>query len=156
MSALLEAYFCGIIILCAFVALAVGISHPRLRGAVNVGAGILILSAILLPLVDIIEDIGVKARDIEYTYNTEAELSDDTIEEAFELGIGEYISSKYGVDKSLVAVMVDGFELSSMRAERIYVTLSGAAAMLDYKAIEAELGRDFTKGGECEVSIKIG
>jgi hypothetical protein len=43
-----------------------------------------------------------------------------------------------------------------MRAERIYITLSGKAALADYKRIEKEVGKEFTKSGECEVSVKLG
>ena len=67
-----------------------------------------------------------------------------------------YISEKYATDKDLVSVRADGFDIGSVRAQRIYVILSGRAAMLDYKKIEEDVCRQFTSGGECEVSIKIG
>ena len=45
--------------------------------------------------------------------------------------------------------------MERLRAERIYVTLSGRAVFLDYKKIEDEVRSEFTNGGECEVSLKI-
>ena len=65
--------------------------------------------------------------------------TDSSIELAFENGIAEYIAEEYAVDTSAVLVNVDGFDMASLRAERIYVTLSGEAILLDYKKIEKEL-----------------
>ena len=62
--------------------------------------------------------------------------SDDAIELAFEDGVAAYISDRYGVERECIKVMADGFSLEKLQAERIYVTLSGKAALLDYKRIE--------------------
>ena len=153
---MLKAYFTDVIYLSTCIALTVGISHPKLKKSISFGAGILFICVILLPLVDIIKDINVKINVDEYVENIDSELSDDALEMAFEDGIREYLASEYRVDKELIVVMSDGFDLECMRAERIYVTLIGKAAMLDYKRIEEIIENEFTKGGECEVSVKLG
>ena len=154
---MLKEYFEGILLLVAFVALALGVAHPKLRNATSFSAGVLIICAILLPIVDIIRDIDKKysiddlLSDMEY-----ADATDDAIELAFEEGISVYIADKYGVNKGDVLVMADGFDIGSMKAERIYITLSSKASLLNYKKIEEEIEKEFTQGGECEVSLKIG
>ncbi len=153
---MLKVYFTDVMYLCTFIAVAVGISHPRLKKSTTFGAGVLLICVILLPLVDIIKDIDVKIDLEEYLENVESEASDDALEAAFEEGIREYISSEYTVDKEFITVMADGFDLECLRAERIYVTLSGKAALLDYKRMELRIESEFTKGGECEVSVKLG
>ena len=153
---MLKVYFGDVMYLSVFIALAVGISHPRLKRSISFGAGVLIICAILLPLVDIIKDIDIKIDIEDYLENIETNLSDDALEMAFEEGIREYISGEYKVDKDLITVMADGFDFECMRAERIYVTLVGRAAMLDYKMIESVVEKEFNKEGECEVSLRLG
>lgn len=157
MQRLLKEYFEGLLVIVTFVSLALGVAHPRLKSAASFSAGVLVICAILLPIVDIIRDIDKRylvddlLSDIDY-----ADATDDAIELAFEEGIAVYIADKYGVNKGDVLVMADGFDIGSMRAERIYITLSSRASFLDYKKIEEEIEKEFTQGGECEVSLKIG
>ena len=153
---MLKVYFTDVMYLSIFIALAVGISHPRLRKSTSFGAGVLFICIILLPLVDIIRDIDVKINTEDYLENIDTGFTDDALETAFEEGIREYISSGYHVDKELVTVMADGFDLEYMRAERIYVTLCGKAATLDYKRIESVIEKEFTNEGKCEVSLRLG
>lgn len=154
---MLKEYFEGLMVLITFMALALGVAHPRLRSVTTFSAGLMIICAILLPLVSIMRDISEKYsldnlfEDIEYD-----NVTDDAIELAFEMGISAYVVDKYGVKSDDVVVMADGFDMESMKAQRIYITLSSKAALLDYKKIEEEIKKEFTSGGECEVSLKIG
>ena len=138
-----------------FAAILLGIAHPKLKGATSYSIGVLMICVILLPLVDIIRDFDTKSMFDSINMDLEYDITDDMIEASFEEGISEYIAQKYGVDKSCVSVMADGFDMERLRAERIYVTLSGKAVFLDYKKIEDEVRSEFTNGGECEVSLKI-
>ena len=154
---MLKEYFEGVMILASFVALVVGVSHPRLKSATNFSAGVLIMCAILLPLVGIIKDIDKKySIDDLFSVIEYEDTTDGAIELAFEEGIALYIVDKYDVKSEDVLVMADGFDIENMRAERIYITLSSRAALLDYKKIEEEIAKEFTYGGECEVSLEIG
>ena len=154
---MLKEYFGGVLALCALISVALGVAHPRLKRTVSFGAGILIISAIMLPLVDIIRDFdaGDAISDIFEGIEFE-DKTDSSIEIAFEEGIAEYVAATHGLEVGCVDVRVDGFDMESLRAERIYVTLSGKAALIDYKRLEAELRESFTSGGECEVSLNIG
>jgi hypothetical protein len=154
---LLNGYFSTAITACVFISVALGLAHPRMRSVTALGAGVLIICVILLPLVDIFSDFDINStldglvNDMKYE-----DMSDDAIELAFEQGIAEAVAERYGTDRAHVSVAVDGFDMSALTAERIYVTLSGKAALLDYKSIEAWLVDEFTNGGECEVRIRLG
>ena len=154
---MLREYFIGVLSFGVFVAVALGVSHPRLKSSVTFGAGILIISAIMIPIVDIIRDIDVENsldRILgEYEYDG---MTDDAIELTFEDGVAEYIAGVHGLRRKDVTVNADGFHIQTMRADRIYVTLSGGAVTADYKRIEREIAEEFTSGGECEVSISVG
>ena len=153
---MLKEYFGGVMLLSAFISLSLGVAHSRLKRVTEFGAGILLICAILLPIVDIIADYEVKIDSEIYLDEIDMNATDDLIESAFEDGIREYLATEYRVEPSLVSVRADGFDMGKMRAERIYVTLSGSAAYLDYKRIENEVASEFTDGGECEVSLNIG
>lgn len=153
---MLREYFKETLTLCVFISVALGVAHPRLKKTVSFSAGILIICSIMLPIVDILCSFDADKTfdkilaDMDYDGAT-----DNSIELAFENGIAEYIAEEYAVDTSAVLVNVDGFDMASLRAERIYVTLSGEAILLDYKKIEKEICEMFTKMGECEVSINV-
>lgn len=153
---MLKEYLKDILILCAIVALMLGVSHFRLRGAIRISAGIILICAILLPLVDIIKDFEQEFDSDIYFKDFDAELSDNAIEGAFEDGVARYLADEYRVDTALISVNADGFDMGKMRAERIYVTLRGEAVRLDFKRIENEVAKEFTDGGECEVTLEIG
>ena len=154
---LLDGYFSITLATSILVSVAVSLAHPRLRGISSFAAGVLLISVILLPLVDIIKgfDIDKALGDIKFTIELDG-ASDDAIELAFEKGIAQYVAEEYGVSEDDVQVFVDGFDMSELVARRIYVTLSGRAALLDFRSIERLLADEFTRGGECEVTVKIG
>ena len=143
--------------LCLFLAVAQGVAHPRFSAITSFGAGVLVICAIMLPLVDIIRDFDVNSSlddilsGIEY-----GDATDSSIELAFEDGLAEYISVKWEIDREDVSVRVDGFDMESLTAERIYVTLGGKGLLVDYKRIEEALALEFTREGECEVSLDLG
>ena len=153
---MLREYFTGVMLLVTLISVALVVVHPRQKSATVFAAGVILICAVMLPIVDIIKGYGGNFNIDEYLNLTEDYQSADMVEAAFEEGIRLYIADEYRVDAGDVTVRVDGFDLSSLRAERIYVTLSGKAALLDYKSIEEELIREFTQDGECEVSVRIG
>lgn len=153
---MVKEYFSGVMILAIFVALSLGVAHPRLRSAVSLGAGVVLICAILLPLIDIIKGYEVNFDMDEYMNSIGADSNYDVIETAFEDGVRQYIVEKYGVPGDSVTVTCDGFRLERVRAERIYVTLRGEGVTLDCKRLEEQIAREFTDGGECEVMIRFG
>lgn len=153
---MLREYFKDALILCVFISVALAVAHPRFKKAVSFSAGILIVCIIMLPLVDIIRDLDIDATFYNFFADVDCDgATDSSIELAFEGGIAKYIAEKYAVNTDDILVNADGFDMGSLRADRIYVTLSGGAILLDYKRIEKEICERFTKGGECEVSINV-
>ena len=153
---MLREYFIGAIYLLVFVAFAIGISHRELKGAITVGAGVVVICAILLPLVDILRDLDVDSALDGILSDIDYDGTDSAIELAFEEGIAEYLATEHGVDKACVEVRVDGFDIATLKARRVYVDLSGRACLLDPKVVADEVARHFTDGGECEVAIRLG
>ena len=74
-------------------------------------------------------------------------------EEAFCVGVRDYVSSEFGIDGESVKVVVMGFDALEMRAERIRIILYGEAVFADNRAISEKLnGCGF---GKCEVEIGV-
>ena len=153
---MLRDYFIGVLGVALIVSVLLSVLHPRLAAVTRFGAGVLMISVVLLPLVDIIGDLDIDSALNGLLTNIDYDATDSAIELAFEDGVAEYVSKSYGVDKACVIVNADGFDISTLTAERIYVTLSGKGLLLDYKRIEAEVADEFTHGGECEVSFGVG
>ena len=153
---MLKEYFIGVITLTLFVAVAFGVSHPRLRNAVSFGGGVLLVCGILLPIVDILQDFDVDKSLDDIFDGIDFDATDSAIELAFENGVAEHIANSYGIPCECVSVRADGFDIASLTAERIYVTLSGKGTLLGYKRVEKDVGAEFAPRGYCEVYISFG
>ena len=153
---LLREYFIGVVYLLVFVAFALGITHRDLKSVTAVGAGTLVICAILLPLVGILRDFDTDSVLDGILSGVDYDATDSAIELAFENGIAEYVASEYAVSRECVSVRADGFDIASLKARRVYVDLSGKGCLLDPKRVEEEVARQFTDGGECEVAIRLG
>lgn len=124
--------------------------------AESLAVGIITLSVILTPVADLVisydpEDFLDSLRgDV-----PEGELgTEGVIEDAFAEGIIRAIAEKFSLDKSHLRVRLVDFDSNTMRAEKIVITLSGAAALADYKAVEKYVNS--LDLGVCNVQIEIG
>lgn len=153
---MLDEYFSNLLTLCVFVSVALGVSHHRMKKTASFGAGVLVICAIMLPLVDILSDFKPNDELNDLFGNINYDATDNAIELSFEEGIAKYIALKYEVDRECVLVNADGFDLETLRAERIYITLFDKAVWIDYKSLEGDIEKQFTQSGECEVSINLG
>ena len=88
---MLKEYFIGVITLTLFVAVAFGVSHPRLRNAVSFGGGVLLVCGILLPIVDILQNFDVDKSLDDIFDGIDFDATDSAIELAFENGVAEHI-----------------------------------------------------------------
>ena len=153
---MLREHFLASVSISAFVALALGVSHPRLRSVTVFSSGIIVICAVLLPLVGILQELKDEYTIDDLMNGISFDASDSAIELAFEDGISDYVATRYGVPSECVFVRADGFDISTLTAERIYVTLSGKGCFIDVKRLETEVANEFTRGGECEVMISLG
>ena len=117
--------------------------------------GVITLSVILAPISGIISDFDVEGwldslKQEQGEINSEYEA---TVEAAFSDGIKRAVAEEFSLNKDNIRVRVVGFNAAEMSAERIYVSLSGSAAIADYRAVKKYLDR--LDIGECDVSIEI-
>lgn len=123
-------------------------SAERYKGLTRAAMSLILVMAILSPLPSLVEKIG---GELDFS---EIEGSGEDIRlSAFAEGVREYISSEFNLDSDEVAVEIVGFDQEEMKCEKILITLSGRAALADYKRVERlidELGL-----GEAEVKIEI-
>ena len=123
-------------------------SAERYKGLTRAAMSLILVMAIISPLPSLVEKIG---GELDFS---EIEGSGEDIRlSAFGDGIREYISSEFDLDSDEVAVEIVGFDKEEMKCEKILITLSGRAALADYKRVERlidELGL-----GEAEVKIEI-
>lgn len=73
--------------------------------------------------------------------------------EALEAGIRRLIADRYSLPEENISVRAEGYDFSAMRAERIFVLLSGRAVYADARAIKNYISEQGL--GECEVDIEI-
>ena len=153
---MLKEYFNNALLGCITISIMLALSHSKMRSVTKTASGIMVICIVMLPLVDILVDFEWRSSYLEFMDGIDYETSDSGIKASFESGIEDYIEDKYGLPSGSVAVKADGFSLEVLKAERIYVNLSGKGALLDYKRLELDLAEKFTRGGECEVSVDIG
>lgn len=123
-------------------------SAERYKGLTRAAMSLILVMAILSPLPSLIDRIG---GELDFT---EAEGSGEDIRlSAFGEGIREYISSEFDLDAEEVLVEIVGFDGEEMRCEKILITLSGRAALADYKRVERLI--DGLGLGDAEVKIEI-
>ena len=153
---MLKDYVTALIKSSAVIAAALEITHPRAKKITRIAAGMILICIIMLPIVDIIENNGIDFNlNFDFGQPDYENMTDEAIEAAFERGIEKYIADKYKIDPSLVTVKADKFNLEAMKAERIYVTLSGEGILHDYRALEDIIAKEFTCNGECEVKLDV-
>ena len=123
--------------------------------SVKFALGVILIYTVLMPVTELFGE-GELVFDGEYEFNPEDYTKDyeEVAKEAFCQGIKMAVCEKYSLSEGEVSLSTVGFSFNEMRAARIRITLSGAAALSDYKSIEryvCAMGR-----GECEVKIEIG
>lgn len=128
-----------------------GGSERAIKGAVSV----ILLYTVCMPIADAVGDISV--RDFEFEIADRELLGSAeylaVAEDAFVQGVKQYVCREFDFKESDVSVSAYGFDFEKMNAERIYILLSGSAALAD----TAKIAQNVTDLGlgKCEVNIKI-
>ena len=135
------------------------LSYPSaLTDAAKRGLSIILILAIVSPLPALIEGIADFSLSDFESVNSGFEAGqqgyEKAMEDAFSLGIGRLVAEKFSLNEDDISVRVKNFNAESMEAERIYITLSGLAALSDAKRIEDYVFREGL--GDCEVNVLIG
>ena len=149
-------YFLSAASVLVFVSFVSVISHTKAKKITRSALGIIVICVIMLPFIDILGDNALFDFDFSYISDENIELNDEEIEAAFETGIERFVAEKYSKDPADIHVSVDEFDISTMRAQRIYVTLRGGARDIDYRRLEDIIRDNFTNEGRCEVELDVG
>lgn len=152
-------YLVMLIVISAISGFASYASYPSaMERCSKFAISIIVLHVALMPLLSITDEI----MDFDFdSFKSEISLPENEsgeyleyAEDAFKLGIKKLLYEKYGLDESEVHVVCFGFDFEKMTAEKIKITLSGKAALADYRAIEEYMEKN--KLGDCEVNISLG
>ena len=150
----MKEYLISVVLITALVALA---SHFLPDAAVGYGRlalGIVLLYAVLSPLAALLSSFPALPDLPELPQQENAPLYEQYAQEGFCRGIASAVGEKFSVAEARISVRAEGFDVQSMRAEKIWILLRGEAVFADGPAIKA-----FVEGeglGECEVEIEIG
>lgn len=154
---MLREFLIGSIKLSVFIAGALHFSHDKQTKMMKISLGIVFISAIMLPIVDIINENGFDFENTISGCDKDFEnVSGEIEKEIFERCIADYISSEYSLDKDFVKVRVEELDFSSMSAGRIRILLSGKGVYIDYKSLANDIESEFTDGGVCEIELVVG
>jgi hypothetical protein len=125
------------------------LSAERYKGLTRAAMSLILVMAILTPLPSLVKKMKgeLDFSGIEESGGEDIRLS------AFAEGVRGYISSELDLDPNEVAVEIIGFDKEERRCEKILITLSGKAALADYKRVERLI--DGLGLGEAEVKIEI-
>ncbi len=124
-------------------------SAERYKGLTRSAMSLILVMAILSPLPSLVEKMK---GELDFS-GIEESGGEDIRLLAFGEGIREYISSELDLNPDEVAIEIIGFDKEEMRCEKILITLSGRAALTDYKRAEKLV--DGLGLGEAEVKIEI-
>ena len=145
-------YALGVVGICALVALMGFVSYRGdADGAARAAIAVIMLFSVVAPL---------SGMDFDFSFDISGEGAmpdggeyERVGREAFEMGICRLISERYSLSEENISVRAEGYDFSTMRAERIFVLLSGRAASADARAIKNYITEQGL--GECEVDIEI-
>ena len=131
-----------------------GESEKTVKSAI----GVILLSALIFPILALLNSISTI--DINGIFDTsfeDAAVEDSlyykTAEENFALGVERLICEELGISFDDVLVYLSGFDMVSMRAEKITIILSGKAVYADYRRVVETIRAEGL--GECEVKLEF-
>lgn len=149
-------YMQAVFIVSAIFSLLGKISYKSaLDSARRIGFGILFVFVITAPLFTMLGEISKTDIDKIFSDFESYEGADYAVAElSLEEGILKCISNEFNIKEENLVVMVENFDISKRRADRVRVILSGAAITADYNKIENYV--ESLEIGECDVEIEIG
>ena len=119
------------------------------RGAISV----ILLLATIAPVAAFVSQLSLKAPTLPDLPAAEDGEYTEIAREAFCDGIRSLLSENYSLSEDCFAVKCEGFDFTSMRAERLTVTLRGAAVRCDPLAVEKFINS--YEIGDCHAEIGI-
>ena len=152
----MRGYIFGCILISLIGGIALHISHTSLREPARISIGIatlLFVSAPFLYLLGGAYEIDLPSPNLSAIWGEE--IFDSESKDAYIHGVRLALADKYNTDADCFIVTADGFELETLYVTRLSVTLTGRAALLDYRAVSEYLKNNLNIG-ECRVNVDIG
>ena len=106
------------------------------EGASRTAISLILLLAAVAPVAAFVSQLSFTAPTLPDLPTIEDGEYTDVAREAFCDGIRTLLSEKFSLSEDCFAVKCEGFDFTSMRAERLTVTLRGAALRCDPLAVE--------------------
>ena len=145
-------YIFGCIALAFISAVLYHLSHTSLRESVRAAMGVVLLLFMLSPIASLISGVlDVRLPSGDFTFG---ESYTAVTEEAYCKGIASALRDEFSAPGDCFYVYCDGFVFETMYSKKVYVTLTGKAALLDYRAVREFVINSVETGG-CEVEIEI-
>ena len=129
----------------------------KAKEAARICSAVILVHALLSPVLSFAASLSEGLPSFDLQPPTDIPFEDTyekTAEDAFKEGICKLLCANYGLKPENVSVFTEGFEVSTMKAQRIIILLRGEAALCDHRGMEAYL--DSLSIGACEVRIRIG
>ena len=123
------------------------------EGASRVAISVILLLATIAPVAAFVSQLSLKAPTLPNLPAAEDGEYTEVAREAFCDGIRTLLSENYSLSEDCFAVKCEGFDFTSMRAERLTVTLRGAAVRCDPLAVEKFINS--YEIGDCHAEIGI-
>ena len=142
-------YLLSITTLAIFFDLLELLSAERYKALTRAAVSLSLIMAIITPLPSLIGNIR---GELDFSVGDAMEGEDIRLV-SFEVGISRYIASEFDLSAEEVLVEAINFDPEEMRAEKILITLTGRAALANYKNIEKTVSR--LELGVAEVKIEI-
>ena len=137
----------------SFGMLAMRPGEERIGGA---ALGIVLLAAMLVPLLSLFGSVGdISSEDIFGTVEVETDEGDyvERTRVAFEKGVAEAVADEFSLGKEDVRACAYGYDFEGVRAEKIKIILSGAAAYSDSRSVAAFVRESGLGEGEVELEF---
>ena len=155
----MSGYIISVMTATAVVALGGLVSYGGSTAKISRAAmAMVLLYTVTLPIISVTGDLSELIstdyfEDVRVEYDPTDTLFYERTAAAFSDGVKKFVCGEHHFDYEDVTVIVRGFDVENMRAEKIIIILNGRAAMADARSVA---GRVENAGlGECEVKIDL-
>lgn len=152
----MKAYLVCVVLICAMVSLAShflsGMDAARYG---RLGLSVVLLWAVIAPLSSLLSSLPAWPQLPEPpAAGEESPLYEARAEAAFCEGIAAAVCEKFSLKEEEISVRAEDFNLTAMKAQRIYIILKGQSVFADSFAIATFVESEGL--GDCEVGIEFG
>ena len=152
----MKAYLISVVLICAMVSLASHfLSGTEAARYGRLALAVVLLWAVISPLFSLLSALPELPSLPDFPSEEDGSpLYEARAEEAFCEGVRAAVCEKFSLEESEVSVRTEGFDVASMRAQRICILLKGKGTLSDTFSIASFVEAEGL--GECVVEIEFG